>query len=195
MSRRYPGLGGMMREMFRDNPDDYRKPEDIDAEVAAEDAEQSEEDPDEVVDVIPVGSEREKEELENVEKTLWDLRFGIVLLSIVFLPIMFFVDPHWHFAVGIAIGCALALFLIQKIYQSVSVAVMLDPAGASRYARKQVIIRYLVTFAVLAVTMYFGGIGMGAGAIVGSFTIKPAAYFQPWFRALRTRLTGKKELR
>ena len=191
MSRRYPGLGGMMKEMFKDNPEDYRKPEDIDAEISSEEAELSdEEDPDKVVDVIPVGSEREKEELLNAEETLRDLRFGIVLLSIVFLPIMFFVNPHWRFAAGIAIGCVLALFLIQKIYQSVSTAVLLSPAEAPRYARKQVMIRYFITFAVLAATMFFGGIGMGAGTILATFTIKPAAYFQPWFRKLRRRFFG-----
>ncbi len=194
MSRRYPGLGGMMKEMFKDNPEDYRKPEDIDAEVSLEEEELTDgEDPDAVVDVIPVGSEREKAEMENVQETLWDLRFGILLLSSVLLPMMFFADPKWAFAVGIAIGCVLALFLIQKIYKSVSVAVMLDPAGASRYARKQVLIRYLVTFAVLSVTMYFGGIAMGAGTILACFTLKPAAYLQPWFRKLRRKITKGSE--
>lgn len=186
MSRRYPGLGGMLREMFRDTPEDYRNPEDIDRETEAEEAEQTDgEDPDEVVDVIPRGSEREKEELENAAETLRDLRFGIVVMSVLILPFGLLADPPWKYAVGAGIGCALALFLVNRIYQSVSNALMLDPAGAARYTRKQVAVRYLLTFAVLAVTMFFGGIAMGAGTIVASFMIKPAAYFQPWFRKLR----------
>ncbi|MBO4325155.1 MAG: ATP synthase subunit I [Lachnospiraceae bacterium] len=186
MSRRYPGLGGMLREMFRDNPEDYRDPEDIDRETEAEEAEQRDgEDPDEVVDYIPVGSEREKEELRNAEETLWDLRFGIVVLSIAVLPLAWFADPAWKFMLGTVIGCVLALFLVQKMYQGISNALMMDPAGAVKYTRKQVALRYFLTFAVLALSMFLGGIAMGAGTILASFTIKPAAYFQPWFRKLR----------
>lgn len=186
MSRRYPGLGGMLKEMFRDNPEDYRDPEDIDRETEAEEAEQRDgEDPDEVVDYIPVGSEREKEELLNAEETLRDLRFGIVVLSIAVLPLAWFAEPHWKFPIGVLIGCVLALFLVQKMYQGISNALMMDPAGAVRYTRKQVALRYFMTFGVLALTMFLGGISMGAGAILASFMIKTAAYFQPWFRKLR----------
>ena len=193
MSRRYPGLGGMMREMFRDQPEEYRPPEEIDAETEALEAEQRDgEDPDEVVDYIPAGSARAKAEMDNAKETLNDIRFGIAVLSAVLLPIMFLTDPRWKFAAGIAIGCAYALFLIQNIYKSISVAVMLDPASAVRYARKHVAVRYFVTFAVLALTMFLGGIAMGAGTILASFTVKHAAYFQPWFRKLRNAVLRKK---
>ena len=186
MSRRYPGLGGMLKEMFRDNPEDYRDPEDIDRETEAEEDEQRDgEDPDEVVDIIPVGSEREKAEMRNAVETLYDLRFGILVLSVLILPIACFTDPPWKFLIGTAIDCVLALFLVQKMYQGISNALMMDPAGAVRYTRKQVAVRYFLTFGVLALTMFLGGIAMGAGTILASFMIKPAAYFQPWFRKLR----------
>lgn len=186
MSRRYPGLGGMLKEMFRDNPEEYRDPEDIDRETEAEEAEQRDgEDPDEVVDVIPVGSEREKAEMQNALETLYDLRFGIVVLSALVLAFSWLADPAWKFMLGTVIGCVLALFLVQKMYQGISNALRMDPAGAVKYTRKQVAIRYFLTFAVLALSMFLGGIAMGAGTILASFTIKPAAYFQPWFRKLR----------
>lgn len=186
MSRRYPGLGGMLKEMFRDNPEEYRDPEDIDRETEAEEAEQRDgEDPDEVVDVIPVGSEREKAEMQNALETLYDLRFGIVVLSALVLAFSGLADPAWKFMLGTVIGCVLALFLVQKMYQGISNALRMDPAEAVKYTRKQVAIRYFLTFAVLALSMFLGGIAMGAGTILASFTIKPAAYFQPWFRKLR----------
>lgn len=192
MRNKYPGLAGMLREMFKDEPEEYRSPQEIDAETDAEKAEQlMDEDPDEVVDIIPVGSEREKAELLEAEETLRDLRFGIVLLSALCLFLTFFVKPHWRYAVGVVIGCVLALFLVQKIYESVSVCVMLDEKGAVRYARKHVAIRYFATFAVLALTMFLGGIAMGAGTILASFTLKPSAYFQPWLRRLKRRLFKK----
>lgn len=191
MSRRYPGLSGMMRLMFRDHPEDYRDPEEIDAEVDAEKEEEQEDDPTEVVDVIPVGSEREKEELRDAEETLWDVRFGIAVLSALCLIGLFFVKQRIRYAAGVCIGCLLALFLITEIYKSISLSLMLEPDRAVRYARKKVIARYFVSFGVLAATMFFGGIYMGAGTILASFTIKPAAYFQPWFRKLKRRLFKK----
>ena len=191
MSRKYPGLGGMLREMFRDSPEEYRKPEEIDAEITAEETELTEEeDPDKVVDVIPVGSERERAELLNAEETLRDIRFGILTLSIVCLAGAFFAKPPLRYIIGVAIGCVLAVVLINKMYQSISVSVMLDPAGAVRYARKQAVIRYFLTFAILALTMFLGGIAMGAGTILSLFTTKPAAYFQGWFRKIRRMFKG-----
>lgn len=191
MSRRYPGLSGMMRLMFQDHPEEYRDPEEIDAEIDAEEDEEQDDDPEEVVDVIPVGSEREKEELRDAEETLWDVRFGITVLSALCFIGLFFVKERSRYAVGVVIGCVLALFLITEIYKSISVSLMLPPDDAVRYAKKKVVIRYLITFAVLAVTMFFGGIYMGAGTILASFTIKPAAYFQPWFRKLKRRVFKK----
>ncbi len=191
MSRRYPGLSGMMRLMFQDHPEEYRDPEEIDAEIDAEEDEEQDDDPEEVVDVIPVGSEREKEELRDAEETLWDVRFGITVLSALCFIGLFFVKERSRYAAGVVIGCVLALFLITEIYKSISVSLMLPPDDAVRYAKKKVVIRYFITFAVLAVTMFFGGIYMGAGTILASFTIKPAAYFQPWFRKLKRRVFKK----
>lgn len=186
MRRRYPGFGGMMREMFRDYPEEYRNPEDIDAEQEQEQKEDGEEDDsDEVVDVIPVGSARERQELADAEETLWDLRFGITVLSVLCLLFTFFAKPHWKFICGVVIGWLLAEVLISLIYKSVAIAVSLDPNSAVRYSRKKSALRYFMTFAVLAAVMFFGGITMGAGTVLASFTMKLAAYFQPWFRKLK----------
>lgn len=189
MREKYPGLRGMFREMFKDSPEDYRNPEDIDAEADAEKDEQ--EDPDEVVDYIPAGSPRAEAEMRDAEETLKDLRFGVVIISLVCLIPGIFLKPHWRYLCGVAIGCVLALFLVGRMYKSVSTAVMLAPDGAVRYSRKQAAIRYFLTCAVYAATMFFGGVLMGAGTIAASFSIKPAAYLHSLFRRLRRRITIK----
>ena len=189
MRERYPGLRGMFREMFKDSPEDYKNPEDIDAEADAEQDEQ--EDPDEVTDYIPANSTRAEEEMRDAEETLKDLRFGIIVISLICLIPGIFLKPHWRYLCGVAIGCALALFLVGRMYRSVSTAVMLAPDGAVRYSRKQAVARYLLTCAVYAVTMFFGGVLMGAGTIAASFSIKPAAYLHSMFRRLRRRIMIK----
>lgn len=199
--KRYPGLRGILREMTAENrysdagtepktasetagtDGTLRSPEDIDRELAAEEAEALSED--RVVDPIEEGSERAEAELAEAKEIHRDMIAGCIALSALLLVGAVWARPAWRYAAGVAIGCGVAIYFLIHLYRSVGWELTMEPQQAERYAKSRTAIRYgIVLLAAVAVMLTLGK-AAGIGCLLAIVTIKPAAYLQPLTAKIR----------
>ncbi|MBO4627489.1 MAG: hypothetical protein J5645_05900 [Lachnospiraceae bacterium] len=190
--KKLPGLRQMLHEMAQPpEPDDepkLRDPEDIDREIAEEEAETKDPDEDLVVDPIAEGSERAEEELREAEAVYRDLITGCIFLCAVLLLGMLVARPALRYAAGVAIGCGVAVYLLVHMYRSIGWELSMEPEQAMRYSRKRTVIRYVVVLLAAVAVMLGLGKTAGVGCLLAILTIKPAAYLQPFTAKIRRKM-------
>lgn len=187
------GARFVLREMFRDNPEEMVSPEEVDEAIRAEDPEralQKEED-EQILDYIEPGSEREREEMREAEETIHDLYFGCVVICLPCLLGMLLAPQPLRYGLALAGGCIVAICMLRDMYRTVETVLMLDPYQAERFARKRAVLRYFLMLAFLAGVGYSLGKSAAIGAILGIFSMKFSAYFQPLMRKLRVLIMRK----
>ncbi len=202
--KQYPGLRGILREMMSDGRfddsqpadvpsggnDGLRTPEKIDREIASEEAEI--EDENRVVDPIEEGSERAAAELREAAAIHRDLIVGCVALGLLLLAGMIWARPAWRYALGVAAGTGVAVYLLVHMYRSIGWELTMEPGQAERYARGRSVRRYLVV-ALSAVAVFLAlGKAAGVGCLLAVVTIKPSAYMQPLTAGIRRKLGFRK---
>ncbi len=186
-----PGLFGMLREMLRDEPEEYVPPEEIDAQIDAERASEAYEDPDEVVDYIEPDSERAEEELRDAKCILTDMQVGCVCLSLLYLLGMLLVPTKIAYGIGVFIGFLVAVWMLWNMYESIEAALDMESQAAISYMRKRVAVRYLIIFAAVVGTILLGGKYMGLGAMLSIMNVKFSAYLQPLTNRIRRKIVRK----
>lgn len=174
------GVRGMVKEMFRDDPDKYLTPEQVDEQIFDEQSEEQkqQEEDERIVDRIEVGSEREQQEMLDAKQTLVNLQVGCIALSFLLQLGCFFVPVWWLYAVGNLVGCVLAFLCITWIYKTIEKVMDLDPGSAWKVARNHAMLRYLTIFLVLVLVCLIGDKWMALGAILSTLTMKFSAYVQ-----------------
>ena len=183
---RQPRLRDVMREMSYGGTTELRDPEDIDRELAEEEAEAEEEN--RVVDPIEADSERAYEELREAEAVHGDLKAGCVALCVLLLTGMIWARPMWQYAAGVAVGAVVAVYLLVHMYRTIGWALTMEPQQAERYTRGRAALRYAVVLLSVVAVMVGLGRTAGIGCILAIVMIKPAAYLQPFTAKVRRRL-------
>lgn len=186
-----PGMFGMLQEMFRDEPEEYVSPEEIDRQVEAERSEREPEDPDEVVDYIEEGSERALEEQRGAWQILKDMQVACIVLSLIYLLGMLLVPEKLRYGAGVLIGLAVAILMLRNMFESIADAIVMESHDATVYMRRKVTLRYFVIFAAIAGTILLGGKYMGLGAILSVMNMKFSAYLQPLTNRIRRKILRK----
>ncbi|MBR5711970.1 MAG: hypothetical protein IKX54_00035 [Lachnospiraceae bacterium] len=184
--KKQPKLRDVIREMSYDSGAELRTPEEIDREIAEEEAQAAEEN--RVVDPIEEGSDRALAELKEAEAVHVDLIVGCVCLSALLLIGMIWARPMLRYAAGVVAGGVAAVYLLVHMYRSIGWQLTMEPQRAERYARGRAALRYVIVLLVLvAVAM-----GLGKTACIGSMLailmMKPAAYMQPLTAKIRRKL-------
>ncbi len=193
MSKRRDSLGlfGMLKEMFRDEPEEYVSPEEIDRQVEVERLDQESEDLEEVVDYIEAGSERAIEEQRDAWRILRDMQWACVALSLIYLVGAFFVPEGFRYSAGVLVGLTVAIVMLKNMFESIADAIVMESHDATVYMRRKVTIRYFVIFAVIVGTILLGGKYMGLGAILSVMNMKFSAYLQPLTNRIRRKILRK----
>ena len=197
---RGPGLTGMLREMFRDEPGEMITAEEVDRKLLNEEAEglteeetRLKEEEDRVTDPIEVGSEREKEELAEAARLERSLYAGVAVLCGILLLVGIFLKHRLRFMLGVLLGGLLAESFLYLLGQSVRNSLLRED-GAVRYMRRQAGIRYALVFLVLCGAGFAenrlypsGGHALLFGTIFGLLTVKPAAFLYPLAKRFQNR--------
>ena len=175
-----------MREMSYSGGTELRDPEDIDREISEEEAEAEEEN--RVVDPIEENSERAYEELREAEAVHEDLITGCIALCVILLIGMIWALPVWKYAVGVAVGAVVAVYLLVHMYRTIGWALTMEPQQAERYTRGRSALRYAVVLLSLIAVMVGLGRAAGVGCMLAIIMIKPAAYLQPFTAKIRRKM-------
>ncbi len=190
------GVRSVLREMFRDTPDEYIPPEEIEEAIRAEDPERAlrEDEEEQVLDYIEPGSERERQELEEAEEVLRDLYVGCMLVSLLCLAGIFLAPKPVRYGLALLGGCLLAVWMLRDMFQTIERALMLTPQEAERFSRKRAVLRYVLILAFLAAVGYSLGPSAAVGGIFGVFSMKFSSYLQPLTRKLRVQIHRKRKV-
>ena len=133
-----------------------------------------------------------KGEREKKDEALADLILGILIFGILVVFVGLFVAPDKAaFVLGAVLGTATSV--IRAVHMAVTLDRQLDygEKDARAYAARNYGIRYLIMIAVLLVSTRLGVSGM-AGAVIGLFSMKPAAILSPQIhKYIYTRIFGK----
>lgn len=196
LNERKPGVRSVLREMFRDVPEDYVSPEEIDEAVRAEDPERAEREAEDeqVLDYIEPGSERERQELAEAEEVLRDLYVGCMLVWLFCMAGAFLAPQPKRYALALLGGCLLAVWMLRDMYQTIDRALSLTPQEAERFSRKRAVLRYVLILAFLAAVGYSLGPSAAVGGILGVFSMKLSAYMQSLTRKLRVKIHRKRKV-
>ena len=117
--------------------------------------------------------------LKTQNEALADLILGILIFGILVVFVGLFVAPDKAaFVLGAVLGTATSV--IRAVHMAVTLDRQLDygEKDARAYAARNYGIRYLIMIAVLLVSTRLGVSGM-AGAVIGLFSMKPAAILRP----------------
>jgi len=187
--KKLPGLRQMLHEMAESPESEaaLRDPEEIDREIAGEEAETKDPDDDLVVDPIEEGSERAEAELREAGEIHRDLIAGCVFLDACLLLGMLLLSPAARYAAGVGIGTAVAVGMLIHMYRGIDRELSMEPDDAMRYSRKQTMLRSAVMLVAAIGVMMGLGTTAGVGYLLSVMMIKPAAYLQP----LTARVRGK----
>ena len=130
--------------------------------------------------------------LKTQNEALADLILGILIFGILVVFVGLFVAPDKAaFVLGAVLGTAASV--IRAVHMAVTLDRQLDygEKDARAYAARNYGIRYLIMIAVLLVSTKLGVSGM-AGAVIGLFSMKPAAILSPQIhKYIYTRIFGK----
>lgn len=130
--------------------------------------------------------------LKTQNEALADLILGILIFGILVVFVGLFVAPDKAaFVLGAVLGTATSV--IRAVHMAVTLDRQLDygEKDARAYAARNYSIRYLIMIAVLLVSTRLGVSGM-AGAVIGLFSMKPAAILSPQIhKYIYTRIFGK----
>ena len=124
--------------------------------------------------------------LKTQNEALADLILGILIFGILVVFVGLFVAPD-----KAVLGTATSV--IRAVHMAVTLDRQLDygEKDARAYAARNYGIRYLIMIAVLLVSTRLGVSGM-AGAVIGLFSMKPAAILSPQIhKYIYTRIFGK----
>ena len=121
--------------------------------------------------------------LKTQNEALADLILGILIFGILVVFVGLFVAPDKAaFVLGAVLGTATSVIRAVLDY---------GEKDARAYAARNYGIRYLIMIAVLLVSTRLGVSGM-AGAVIGLFSMKPAAILSPQIhKYIYTRIFGK----
>ena len=126
--------------------------------------------------------------LKTQNEALVDLILGILIFGIL---VVFVAPDKAAFVLGAVLGTATSV--IRAVHMAVTLDRQLDygEKDARAYAARNYGIRYLIMIAVLLVSTRLGVSGM-AGAVIGLFSMKPAAILSPQIhKYIYTRIFGK----
>ena len=130
--------------------------------------------------------------LKTQNEALADLILGVLIFGILVVFVGLFVAPDKAaFVLGTVLGTAASV--IRAVHMAVTLDRQLDYSekDARAYAARNYSIRYLIMIAVLLVSTRLGVSGM-AGAVIGLFSMKPAAILSPQIhKYIYTRIFGK----
>lgn len=112
-------------------------------------------------------------------KTLRELVYGILFFGLVIQVILaIFFPPRLFRAVGLWIGVLCGCGMAVHMAYCLETIVMLDEKGATSYAKRASVRRYLIVCVILAATA-ISGIGDPISFIFGIIGLKMGAYMQP----------------
>ncbi len=114
------------------------------------------------------------------ESLVFQLSWKVAALCLITFVIgCFFTDPlSW--GLGVLVGFAFTVLRLVWLDRTVRNAVTKDEKSASRYARWQYVLRYIVSFAVLAGAALIPQISVYS-AMIAMFTLKIATFIQGFF--------------
>ncbi len=111
-------------------------------------------------------------------QTLHEMMIGIVAVNVLLAVIALFVNNRRPALLAVLIGCAIALVFVIHMAVTIDDALCLDEKGAASEMRKQMLIRYIIVGAAVAVSVYFK-IADPIFLVFSVITIKAGAYLQP----------------
>lgn len=112
-------------------------------------------------------------------ETLHEMLLGVLVsnFAILIIGLIAFSDKK-SATLGVVIGTVLATFYIIHMAVTIDDALCLDEKGAASELRKNMLIRYVIVCAVIALVSYFE-VGNPVLCIFSCLTIKLGAYLQP----------------
>ena len=123
----------------------------------------------------------EKEnEKQQAKQTLLALMAGIVVSGILFglLGVLIFSGERLAFVAGTALGTAVSCGLAAHMYQSIDMALDMDPESAKRYMRGRSTMRMGLMGITLAVALLLPEYLHVLGTFLGLMGLKTGAYLQ-----------------
>lgn len=124
-------------------------------------------------------------------KTLRELVYGIIVFGLIIQVILaIFFPPVVFRAVGLWIGVLCGVGMAVHMAYCLETLVLLDEKGATAYAKKTSVIRYMVVCVILAATA-ISGIGDPISFVFGIIGLKAGAYMQPLTHKVCTYVQNK----
>ncbi len=132
------------------------------------------------------------------KRTAFDLVAGIVVYDLLALLIgsmvrIFFVFRYRIFLTGIALGAAVAVFMVVHMYSVLEKAILCDKKHAKRKTKLGAFLRMLVMAGALAASALLPDHISMVGVIVGILALKIAALTQPMIDRLISKFVKKEE--
>lgn len=134
-----------------------------------------------------------REKIKKFDETLMILIAEIILYGIVVQVLgIFLADNRVVFSTGLWCGCLAAVFMAVHMYHSICRMLMLEENDAANITRSHAVIRYLAVVGGFFL-LFFTGIGSPLSYVIGIFSLKAAAYLQPFFKNIYEKITGTGE--
>ena len=117
--------------------------------------------------------------MKRLDPTVRDLLTGALLYGIIVEIIgLILVENRLGYSLGILAGYICVTFMICHMYVTLEKALDMDPDSASKYTLRNSILRYVIVFAILVVTMLLPQVSVIA-VIIMIFVMKISAFLQP----------------
>lgn len=117
--------------------------------------------------------------MKRLEPTVRDLLIGALLYGIIVEGIgLLIVENRGSYSLGILAGYLCVACMICHMYLTLEKALDMDPESATKYGRRNSLLRYVTMFAVLVAAMLIPGISVIA-VIIMILGMKISAFLQP----------------
>ncbi len=112
-------------------------------------------------------------EVHDITKRIFFITFGIAFVSLCIG--LFVASDRWEFAAGITLGTLFSVGRMLLLERNVRRSLDMEAENAQNYMRVNFALRYVLTFAVLALFAITPWISIW-GAIIGIFAMQVAIY-------------------
>ena len=130
--------------------------------------------------------------VDSIKKTIREVLLGIAIyLLIASVPVLIFTNDKVKGEGGLLIGGAAAVLMLFSMKLSITKAMHMQK-GHSAYLGFMSVARMLIVVALLGVIGWFGWLNL-ITMFVGFFSLKFAAYVQPFTEKLIAKATTKKQ--
>lgn len=130
--------------------------------------------------------------MQKGKETLIELIIGIAFFCLIFMVFGFILSHKVSFILGVLLGGAISALIACHMLSTIEKAMDLGEEGAVSYTRKQSFLRVLMMCLCIGLAFTFPEVFHVVGTLLGLFTLKFGALFNPVIHKLLSRFTVDK---